>query len=97
MKRTSKTTTKTTTRTLRTKIVQLFEKAHAEGRATMGHTEFLLAASVARISEKEVRAALTNEIIRKGMTGFWIKEAADPGALLIFKSAMSATVDAEEA
>lgn len=96
MKRTSKTTRTTKRIPLRTRILSLFAAAHAEGRATMRAEEFLLAASVAGLSERDVRDALTNEIIRRGMTGFWIKEAADPGALMIFKSALSNNVDAEE-
>ena len=62
----------------------------------MGHTEFALAASIAKLTERDVRTALTEEIVRKGMTGFWMKEAADPGALLVFSRALSNVHSEEE-
>lgn len=85
-----------TTKTAK-RIRGLFETAHNEGRAVLGHEEFLLLASLAKLTARDIQNAIADDLLRKGMTGYWIREAADPGAVLVFRNAMRASDDAQEA
>jgi hypothetical protein len=66
-------------------IRRLFASAHEEGRQVMPTTEFLLAASVAGLTPADLALAIEVEILRfSALTGYWLKEGADPGFQTVF-------------
>lgn len=70
------------------KLQKVFQGAHAEGRAVMGELEFQLVASVEGLSRVDISRALLAGEIRKGLTGYWLREAPDPGALAVMRAAI---------
>jgi len=83
-----KTTTTKAKRTRRS-IASLFALAHAQGRAVLSHEEFLLRASIAKLTQRDVADALADDVLRRGLTGYWLREAPDPGALAVMRAAMN--------
>src|SRR5262245_29898020 len=90
-----KSTTKTAKRTRRS-IASLFALAHAEGRAVLSHEEFLLRASLARFTDDDVADAISSEVLRRGLTGYWLRHAPDPGAIAVMRAALNDNTHAEE-
>lgn len=49
----------------------------------------LEALSRAGIRKGEIRRAVSRGDLRQGVTGFWLPERPDPGAMLVMQSALS--------
>lgn len=45
------------------------------------------------VTQRALDAAVTREQLRKGVCGYWLPRAADPGALFVMRGAMTSQTD----
>ncbi len=76
---------------MKRRLRALFAAARAEGREVLGAEEFLMLASLAGITKRQLGDALADDILRRGLTGYWLTKAADPGALAVMRAVMRET------
>jgi hypothetical protein len=72
--------------------------AHADGRAVLTHSEVVAKLTAYGVRRADLDFAVARGLVRKGVTGYWLPEAPDPGAIAVFQRALRAPdVDADEA
>lgn len=78
------------------RITLLFSGAHRQGRKMLTYSEMATVATVQGVSRKNIDAAVRAGDLRRGVDGYWLPEAPDPGALAVMRRAMHETVNTEE-
>ena len=71
-----------------TQIEMLFAGAHRQGRKMLTHGEMATVAAVQGVTRKQLDIAISDGDLRKGVDGYWLPEAPDPGAIAVMRAAM---------
>ena len=71
------------------KFLTVFAPALSEGRAILDPTEFSGRCAENGVRTTDIKRALADGILRRGVTGYWLAEEADPGFLAIMRGALA--------